>query len=170
MLDWTTASEFNSDYFDVERSLSGENYKSIGKVTAAGFSSTEKKYSLTDFSPDHGLNYYRLKIVDLDATFTYSNIILIRLDNQIESTSATIISPNPTSGQINVQFVTDQSYEVVADLIDELGRVVRSERRNVNSGINMLPFDLNDLPAAVYYLNLHHQDNSTESFKLVKVK
>jgi len=103
VLEWTTASEFNSDYFDVERSLSGENYKSIGKVTAAGFSSTEKKYSLTDFSPDHGLNYYRLKRGDLDATFTYSNILLIRLDNQIVI-SCSLIS---TCSKISISYICE---------------------------------------------------------------
>jgi hypothetical protein len=72
---WSTASEENSDYFEVERSLDGEQWSSIGRVLAAGNSTTERDYSLEDKSFDAEINYYRLKQVDYDGTTKIYQIV-----------------------------------------------------------------------------------------------
>jgi hypothetical protein len=73
-LSWKTSSEQSSKTFVVERSSNGSDYTSIGSVEAAGKSSTEKMYSFTDISPLSGKNFYRLKMVDIDARSSYSAI------------------------------------------------------------------------------------------------
>lgn len=74
VLDWTTASELGSDFFEVQRSTDGINYAAIGRVTAAGNSNVLRRYAFNDNQPLRGMNYYRLRQVDIDGTETYSPI------------------------------------------------------------------------------------------------
>ena len=73
-LDWKTSSETNSSHFDIERSTNGFSYEKIGEVKAAGNSNTVSYYDFTDRLPVKGMNYYRLKQVDLDGKYSYSEI------------------------------------------------------------------------------------------------
>ena len=76
-LDWNTSAENNTRIFEVEKSSDGKNFYSIGSVNAAGNTSSQRKYSLTDVKAGD-LNYYRLKITDMNGSYVYSNIILIK--------------------------------------------------------------------------------------------
>jgi hypothetical protein len=72
LLEWTTSTEKNSDYFIIERSTDTENWMSLGRVIAAGNSSFEIDYQFIDPSPEIGINYYRLRQVDFDGTNNFS--------------------------------------------------------------------------------------------------
>ena len=97
-LNWQTSIEQNSSYFDVEFSRDGSKFESIGKVKASASSSTLKNYSLKHLSPVNGLNYYRLKLVDVDGSFTYSTVRTVKFSN---STSIAIM-PNPTADRVYI--------------------------------------------------------------------
>ena len=92
LLSWQTASEQNSDYYAVERSIDGRKFTGIGRVTAMGTSMETHNYSLTDKNPATGLNYYRLKQVDKDGQFTNSKIISVVFDRNVLS-----FYPNPAT-------------------------------------------------------------------------
>ena len=77
LLEWKTTSENNSSHFDIEKSTDGVNYSKIGKVTAAGTSASEKKYSFRDVKLSAS-NYYRLNMNDKDGRNKNSNVVLIR--------------------------------------------------------------------------------------------
>jgi hypothetical protein len=78
VIKWTTASEHNSSYFDLENSFDGENWKMISKVKSAGNSTTEQKYSFIDYN-QHPLSYYRLQQYDIDGQFkTYGPIVVTK--------------------------------------------------------------------------------------------
>jgi len=72
ILNWTTATEANEDHFDIERSTDGITYTVIGQVAAVGNSSSPTNYSFTDQLPVPGMEYYRIKAVDLSSTYVYS--------------------------------------------------------------------------------------------------
>lgn len=74
VLQWQTAQEQNSRLFNIERSPDGQHYTLIGSVNAAGNSNSVRSYTFTDAAPQTGVNYYRLKQVDIDAHFTYSDV------------------------------------------------------------------------------------------------
>jgi len=78
-LNWTTASENNNDQFIIEQSNDNLEYKEIGAVAGAGTSNTLNQYSFLHDQPFVGINYYRLKQLDLNGTFEYSNIISVRI-------------------------------------------------------------------------------------------
>ncbi|MGN7889069.1 glycoside hydrolase family 9 protein [Dyadobacter sp. 22481] len=75
---WSTSEETDADYFSIERSTDGRNFREIGKVNAAGTSKTTRHYTFDDLSPNLA-NYYRLRIVDTDSTFENSSIRFARL-------------------------------------------------------------------------------------------
>ena len=73
-ISWSTSQELNSKYFGIEHSSDGIHFSQIGRVAAAGNSSTQRSYQFVDPSPVKGFNYYRLMIVDIDNTVKYSMI------------------------------------------------------------------------------------------------
>ena len=80
-LDWTTASEINNAFFELEKSRDGVNFTTLGPVPGSGNSSVILHYSSTDASPFYPTTFYRLKQVDLDGDHHYSNIISVNNGN-----------------------------------------------------------------------------------------
>jgi hypothetical protein len=119
-LAWATASEVNSAYFEVERSLDGSTFTPAGRVAAAGNSTTAHPYSLLDNSlpASVSLLYYRLRQVDLDGTATYSPVRTVQLAN-----AGLALYPNPARGQATL---LGAEAGTVVRVLDALGRVVLS--------------------------------------------
>jgi hypothetical protein len=96
LLNWSTASETNNNYFELEKGKDANSFASIGTVEGHGNSSTVLNYELTDLKPLPGVNYYRLKQVDFNGSFTYSNVVAISSE---EEDAFVIPYPNPAPGQ-----------------------------------------------------------------------
>jgi alpha-tubulin suppressor-like RCC1 family protein len=97
-LQWTTSQEINSLHFEIERSEDAVNFMKIGIIQSSGNSSTIKNYVFSDANATLEKCYYRLKQVDIDGTFEYSNVISIS-NSMIKTIN---IFPNPSSNYINV--------------------------------------------------------------------
>lgn len=113
-LSWTTANENGTREFVIERSVDGVNYSAIGSVAA------ESQYSFTDMLPA-SVNYYRLKMVDQDNSFTYSGV------KKVTGTAATATVtcyPNPVVNTINVRVNGTDAAQYVLATID--GRVLQA--------------------------------------------
>jgi hypothetical protein len=81
-LTWSTASESNNDYFEIEKTNDGVDFYPITRVNGGGNSSIKIDYEYDDYTKDNDVNYYRLKQIDYDAKFTFSD--LISVDNRIK--------------------------------------------------------------------------------------
>jgi len=81
-LKWTSSSEFNNDFYSIERSPDGKEFKEIAMVKAIGSSQISHDYNYTDERPIIGLNYYRLKQVDYDKLYSYSPIRVIDFEKE----------------------------------------------------------------------------------------
>ena len=158
-LNWQTSTEQNSSHFDVEFSKDGSDFKSIGKVNAAGNSSTIKNYTLVHLSPVNGVNYYRLKMVDVDGSFKYSAVRTIKFSS---STSIKIM-PNPTADRV---YITSNEGGVLQSVglysID--GRLLQ-QVTNFNLGKSI---DLSTYAPSIYILRLMDKDGTTEVIRVVK--
>jgi len=147
LLSWETAQEQNSKNFEIERSSDGRSYKRIGSVTAAGNSSTNTGYSYIDEMPLKGLNYYRLKQIDVDAKFTYSAIAKVNFD----ASERLIVFPNPASDQLNVVLPANSKF-ISAHILDGSGKLVL--QKQMGSGSSKLELDIRSLSPGWYILQL----------------
>ncbi|MHA6246293.1 T9SS type A sorting domain-containing protein [Pontibacter sp. CAU 1760] len=121
---WATASEQDSDYFEVERSQNGKQFGKIGVVKSAGTSNVLLHYSLLDASAPTGTVYYRLKQVDLDGKYVYSYVITVNTGQAGQSPKA-VFYPNPTTGTayLNLKSLPAGTYHI--SLVSMEGRVIK---------------------------------------------
>ncbi|MFT7614348.1 MAG: hypothetical protein ACI9J3_003330, partial [Parvicellaceae bacterium] len=153
-LEWTSAIEINNDVFIIERSTDGVNFNSLGTVLGAGNSSTTLHYNFIDDAPENGTNYYRLKQVDFDGAFSYSQMIAIANDEK----KMTSIYPNPTNGILNISAKNRNKITHVF-VQDTHGGVV--ETYTTPDQIN-----ISHLSSGMYFIQILHQDNKTETLKI----
>ena len=92
ILTWTTEIEISTDKFVIEHSSTGKGFEKISEVPSTGSDGSSSDYTYMHDTPSFGENYYRLKMVDLDGSFNYSNIRLTRLEVETAEMS---VSPNP---------------------------------------------------------------------------
>lgn len=97
-LDWVTASEVNCDYFLVERTKDGQVWQTVGMVAGSGTTKEKHSYQFNDKVPGSGIFYYRLKTVDLDASFTRSDVISV----EVKIVPQAKLYPQPSNGFFQV--------------------------------------------------------------------
>ena len=128
LLEWTTASEFNSDYFEIERSNDGRHWETISKIKAANQS---KAYKEIDRSPIAPISYYRLKQIDFDKQFSYSNIASIAISDKNINTK---LFPNPTKGLLNISTNRKINTIEIFNALGERLRFIRNPTRQIHMG------------------------------------
>jgi len=155
-IEWTTSSEINSSHFEVQRSADGINYEVIGTLNAAGQSIEQIDYSFIDYSPGSGTNFYRLRPVDLDETFEYSNVKIVQLNTSIHDM---ILSPNPTMDEINVNFNAEESDYFMLSIFNANGESVYSAQVMVNEGTNNIRIPMYTYDSGKYLLRVANDRN-----------
>ena len=150
ILNWSTAQELNSKSFDIERGQDAGSLTQIGQVQAAGTSVIQKNYAYIDQDPLDHMNYYRLRLVDLDGAFINSKIIAVKLDNH---QNALAIYPNPVYDEMHIKFFGNGEYKL--RLQDATGRIIKEDflqsSGNTETSLNISPF-----PAGIYMLILQN--------------
>jgi hypothetical protein len=120
---WKTVSELNNDYFEVQRSTDGFEFSEIGKVKGKGTTNLPAEYFFEDRILTKGKNYYRLKQVDFDGKFSYSNVILLDYDGSTPLNF--FLYPNPTNSQnVNLELININFDELSIRIFDITGRVI----------------------------------------------
>lgn len=160
-LDWATLTEINNDFFDVERSLDGSSFSSLGKVKGAGSSSEINNYAFLDANPQPGTNYYRLKQVDLDGESSYSHTIEVNMG--IEDAISYRVYPNPTADFLTVE--TTGISVIGMTLLDANGKVILKE--GPLGAASRLTFNISDLSPGIYYLNIEDEVLEITSKKII---
>ncbi|MCU0441864.1 MAG: T9SS type A sorting domain-containing protein [Bacteroidia bacterium] len=167
-LSWTTVSETNNRGFQVERAFDGRSFEKIGFVQGAGNSTTPKRYSLTDTDvfTKTTVAYYRLRQIDFDGKFEFSQIV--RVNSASENLKAISVSPNPFADNFNISVVATQNGDVSIELVDIQGRVVATSSAVVVEGANTLAVKEGaNLKAGIYFARIY-MNGETQVVKLVK--
>lgn len=153
---WSTASEMNSDYFEVEKSTDGTHFQNIGKIDAAGFSTVLHSYLHIDNFPKPGNNYYRLKQVDVDGEFEYSEVKVVNFKKSVMS-----VFPNPVTDRlISITIDNAGAENVQARLLDVNGKTRwTSEIAIIEGGATRFSVDPSISPG-IYTLEI---ENATEN-------
>jgi hypothetical protein len=165
-LKWTTSSEYHTKEFVVERALDGVHFEKIGTVAAAGNSSVERNYKLTDPYAAEAVNYYRLKMVDMDGKFTYSPLVIIR-NPGITGKDIRVLT-NPFNSYVDLFFTEIPASAVSVRISDATGRV-RYNNGSVVPASNRWRLDVSmlNLSKGNYILEVRSKEGM-KSFKIVK--
>ncbi len=156
---WTTASEFNNDYFEVQRSLDGQTWTTVGVVSGNGTSSATTNYVFVDNVPEAALYYYQLNQVDLDGTSTFSEVRAV----QFESHGAITLGPNPAS--IGDPIWLRGQNLVSVTVYDMLGR--EFFRESTPLGIDELEVSTANWGRGMYVVKATALDGTGKTFKLL---
>ncbi|HSZ25667.1 MAG TPA: T9SS type A sorting domain-containing protein, partial [Cytophagaceae bacterium] len=163
LVQWTTGYEKNNDYFVVERSTDGINFTPIGTVKGDGNSSSSVDYSFVDPNGNIPVIYYRLKQVDVNGQFEYSQIIVLYPGK------AHTISIESGSLQgtftVNKIFLSQASIEIL--VIDALGREIIHTSKEAGAGSFQETIDLRKFSSGVYIIHAFSQDDNKIS-KVIK--
>ena len=153
-LDWSTGTEQNSYFFAIERSADEEFWNEIGQIPAAGNSEMVRQYQFTDQQPDNGLNYYRLRQVDLDGTHSFSEVRSVSFQEL-----GIRVYPNPVENTLHLDLPAG---DWNAELLDGLGRSILSVEQVGRE------LDLSQLPAGTYQLRLTGSEGQQWNTTVVK--
>ncbi len=171
-LNWKTATQINNDYFVIEKSKDASNWSQLVIVKGAGTTNTPIEYLEIDNNPFEGINYYRLKQVDFDGKFSYSQIVAVEFKKQLSvSANEPVIFPNPVgkSETLNIQFNTwhTQALVVLRDMKGKevLSKVLVFEENNL---LYAIPLDERIAPGV--YLVIASSDKNILFSKKVIVK
>lgn len=154
-LNWETITEQNTSHFEIERSSDGINYTSIGAVIAAGNATDKKYYSFTDNHPLPGINFYRLKMADIDRTYTHSRVIAIKNDNSLITIQ---IFPNPVTDVLQVQIPSLHKETIKVSVADAAGRIIYERNMEVAEGNNAASIPVQQLPKGNFYLVVDNRE------------
>lgn len=145
-IEWITASEINNDYFIVESSTDGFNFKTVGRVDGAGSTKEKNFYSLLDptFEPT---TYYRLKQVDFDGTTTTHPIIVVERTGK----NGLLVTPNPVENKLLVNVNVDEAGTYSFGFVNTMGAVVQKQVL-LQKGENHIEMDVAEQLASGFYM------------------
>ena len=155
LLSWETAVEINNAGFEVERMLDNEEeFTVIDFVEGYGNSNTNRYYDLVDENSHAGISYYRLKQIDTDGTYTYSELRAVE-GERAETEMNVLVYPNPTSSMIQVQF-SDISVEVNSTIRIQnmMGQEVYHSESIISNNTVIQVQEVTTLSAGAYTLDI----------------
>ncbi|MCO5235659.1 MAG: T9SS type A sorting domain-containing protein [Chitinophagaceae bacterium] len=154
-LQWQTENEQNTSYFEIERSTNGSIFDRVGTQTS--YNNPDKHtYRFTDYTPVNGLNFYRIKQVDIDGVYTYSNTVNVK----ISSENTITITPNPADNFVMLSGISKAEkiliYNVEGKLMNQWSNINGNQRLNIAN-----------LRNGIYIIKIF-ADKKENNYKLIK--
>lgn len=172
-VNWTTQHETNNSHFEIERSFNNMQFEQVG-VALDGIAGTSgsKAYQFTDNSSELKLQkvvYYRLKQVDVDGRFTYSSVLMVRLQATASSNNSVSVYPNPFNTQLNVRFNSNENGTGDIKLLSVSGHIMSTKSFNIGKGTNNVQLEgLNNLAKGVYIARVTINGTVVDNQKVIK--
>lgn len=165
---WTTAKEKDFNYFEIQKGSDAKYFEGIGNVKGTtNQSSYLQNYEFEDAEAISAINYYRLKMVDLDGSYKYSNII--SLQNDVNKSIVGEFYPNPAETYVQIDILSQKEglWKVTAS--DLTGRIIKTSEENLKKGGNRLNMDITNWVAGLTIVSFENVSEGTiESRKIVK--
>jgi hypothetical protein len=158
-LNWTTTNEENMERYEIEQSNNGNTYVKSGVVNARG-TNNETKYAFTT-SQSATDAYYRLKMVDKDGSYSYSQVEHVKINCKTSNNNVTVY-PNPvTDGYLFLNFSTESTGAAKIMLNNALGQQLKTLDIKVNAGNNIIKFESGRLPKGIYFIQIISTGNKS---------
>ena len=155
-LNWSTSQELNNDRFELLRSNDGTDFQLAATITGAGNSSTPKNYSYRDHIAIAGNNvFYKLKQIDRDGKFTFSDIIRLSVNSAASSFQ---VFPNPAINDFTVSFTANKRGAARLLVRNTNGQTVISKSIDVIKGNNSMLINVSQLKAGMYYISVMNEE------------
>ncbi len=152
---WSVSSQTANDKYIIEHSLNGRDFSPIGEIRGDGANAAERHYEYTHGAPSPGNNYYRIKQVDFDGKYSYSNIASMQYKGDGEGIK---VYPNPSSNHITV-VVQDRFKNRSIEIYNAIGLLVKEASIDGNNRVT-----ISDLPGGVYYIRLKNASSGMHTF------
>ncbi|WP_018615992.1 reprolysin-like metallopeptidase [Segetibacter koreensis] len=163
-LQWQATSEIDSLSYEIERSINGTDFVSLGKINAVNNPDSLSKYLFNDSKPYQGVNYYRIKQIDKAGRFTYTKIVSVALDKAgVKYT----VYPNPAINKSSIRILADLK-QVTVRLTDALGREVFLKSFGTLNIGEEIQIPLKGLNRGVYFLTLASDTGTTTNKIMVQ--
>ena len=173
ILEWTTTGELNHDYFEIQRSFTGKNFEGIGNLQSpTARDDIKSTYAFIDKSVgiENRDAYYRLKQINKDGTFSYSNIEKVSWSMKSSENETTFMAyPNPFTDILTLEFSSERQEDLEIALMDMAGRTIKIISQSYKKGNQKVEFsDLQNLARGSYLIQLR-SNTTTKAFKVVKM-
>jgi hypothetical protein len=163
-INWQTASEHNSAYFEVKKSRDGINWSNIETVAAAGNSTSLIDYAITDTEQITDVVYYRLDQVDQDGASKVFGPISAQCGEVVDFSA--VAFPNPTSGEVAIEINNAVAQNVSIQICGTDGKAIVEAFYVIKAGTTNLPFNLENLTTGMYTLKIQGE-SKTEIIKVL---
>ncbi len=168
-LNWETATEVNNYGFNVERKTEIGDWSEVGFVEGHGNSNSPKHYSFTDNQVNNGKYYYRLKQIDIDGTFEYSDAIEVDLSSPGKYELSQNF-PNPFNPTTTIQFSVPEAGLVKLTVYNVIGeKVAELVNKNMEAGYHNVQFNAGNLNSGIYIYKIE-ANNFTKIRKMMLLK
>jgi hypothetical protein len=147
-LSWTTASEYDNDHFELERSSDAAVFVLFATVKSQGNGNTPQTYQYTDLHPLTGYTFYRLKQVDLEGKSTFSPVISV----QTNVPSSASVFPNPAMDAFTLSIDATVEYAGRVSLVDISGKLIGVRNIHLVPGANTFSWNISHLASGSYFL------------------
>jgi alpha-tubulin suppressor-like RCC1 family protein len=165
ILNWMTATEHNTSWFEIERSTDGINFTTIAKINAVGESDANSNYEYYDISAEekNSIIYYRLKMVDADASYQYSSVKIVSSNSKGLINFSVFPIPTEADKSIQINFQNQEEESVIIKIYDLSGKILMVSEQATEAGFNTYSIPLTNFSKGVYVLRLQSKDEVIES-------
>ena len=173
-LNWETATEINNQRFEIERSNDSQNFTIVGSVNGRGTTTEKSTYSFVDKGVNEGKYYYRLKQVDYNGAYEYSQVIEVEFSvPQVFSLAQNY--PNPFNPTTTLSFGLPVESNITLSVYNSLGELVKVvAQRTLQAGTHNMNFNAVDLPSGIYLYTLNAKGTDgvefTQTAKMLLLK
>jgi Secretion system C-terminal sorting domain len=149
---WKTENEKANKSFIIERASDGLTFSNIGSLKGAENSAVEKAYNFTDAAPLQGLNYYRLKSVDVQGKETISKIVSVNFSDKLNNKLQ--LYPNPVHSALKMEVIAEEESSKSVQVFDLAGRMILSQNAVLTKGLNNIALDVHTFSAGTYLVKM----------------
>jgi uncharacterized repeat protein (TIGR01451 family) len=166
LLKFVTAAEPGFKNFIIEKSTDGTNFSTIGTIASMGDPARGGSYTFNDNSPGQGINFYRLKMLDVDGRFTYSWIVIAQFSDKYQQEVK--VFPNPANDNIYINFSNTTAAETFTCLLlDAAGKTVWAAGINTATR-NTFSINISTLAEGVYFVSVKSETADYQQKVVIK--